>query len=44
MQGELPARAMHLVKEWAATHRVELMQDWRLCRENATPAKIEPLV
>ena len=24
-------------------HREELLEDWRLCRENAVPAKIEPL-
>ena len=44
MHGELPARALHLVKEWAAVHRGELMEDWRLCRANASPVKIAPLV
>jgi len=24
-------------------HREELLEDWRLCREKALPAKIEPL-
>ena len=43
MNGELPARALHLVKEWALAHRQELIEDWRLCRANAMPAKIAPL-
>jgi len=24
-------------------HKEELLADWRLCRENALPARIEPL-
>jgi len=24
-------------------HKEELLEDWRLCRANAAPAKIEPL-
>lgn len=43
LEGELPARAFHLVREWAMMHREELLEDWRLCRENRAPAKIEPL-
>ena len=43
IQGELPRRALSLVQEWAMIHREELLEDWRLCRENASPAKIEPL-
>lgn len=43
IQGELPTRALNLVREWAMIHREELLEDWRLCRENAAPAKIEPL-
>ena len=43
MQGQLPHRALNLVLEWAMMHREELLEDWRLCRENALPAKIEPL-
>jgi hypothetical protein len=42
-KGELPSRALNLVQEWAMIHREELLEDWRLCRENALPAKIEPL-
>lgn len=43
IEGELPTRAFHLVREWAMMHREELMEDWRLCRENRVPARIEPL-
>jgi hypothetical protein len=43
VQGELPRRALNLVQEWATIHREELLQDWRFCRENRAPAKIEPL-
>jgi Domain of unknown function (DUF4160) len=43
IQGQLPRRALNLVQEWAMIHREELLEDWRLCRENASPAKIEPL-
>ncbi len=42
-QGQLPHRALSLVQEWAIIPREELLEDWRLCRENALPAKIEPL-
>jgi hypothetical protein len=27
----------------AIMHREELLEDWRFCRQNAVPAKIEPL-
>jgi len=43
LEGQLPSRALKLVQEWAMIHREELLEDWRLCRERAVPAKIEPL-
>jgi hypothetical protein len=43
IRGELPARAMALVLEWAEVHRDELRKDWDLCAQNQTPAKISPL-
>ncbi len=43
IQGQLPRRGLSLVKEWAMIHKEELLEDWRLCRENTPPAKIEPL-
>jgi len=43
IEGQLPRRALNLVHEWAIIHKGELLEDWRLCRDNAAPAKIEPL-
>lgn len=43
VRGDLPARAMALVLEWAQQHRSELMEDWELCVQNQTPMKIRPL-
>jgi hypothetical protein len=38
-----PGRLDPLVQEWAMMHREELELNWRLCRENARPANIDPL-
>lgn len=43
IEGELPSRALKLVQEWAIIHLEDLEQNWRLCRDNAPPAKIDPL-
>ncbi|MGH9606263.1 MAG: DUF4160 domain-containing protein [Terracidiphilus sp.] len=43
LRGELSARAMALVLEWAQQHRIELMEDWELCVQNQTPRTIHPL-
>jgi len=43
LEGALPGRALNLVQEWAMMHKEELLEDWRLCRQNAPPARIEPL-
>ena len=43
IDGELPKRALNLVREWAMIHREELIENWASCREKAAPAKIEPL-
>ena len=42
-EGQLPSRALILVREWAMIHREELREDRQLCRANAVPEKIEPL-
>jgi hypothetical protein len=42
-RGYLPRRALALVLEWAADHRAELMEDWKLCSQMQTPKPIEPL-
>ncbi len=36
-------RAVVLVLEWASEHRSELLEDWKLCKENQTLKKISPL-
>jgi Domain of unknown function (DUF4160) len=43
LQGQLPIRALNLVQEWAMIHREELLEDWRLCRDNEQPNKVQPL-
>ena len=43
IEGKLPRRALALVLEWAAEHRTELMEDWKLCRANQLPNPIKPL-
>ncbi|MBP9776206.1 MAG: DUF4160 domain-containing protein [Gammaproteobacteria bacterium] len=43
VRGSMPRRALALVLEWAFQHRVELMEDWKLCEENQSPKKISPL-
>jgi Domain of unknown function (DUF4160) len=43
LKGSLPRRANALVLEWAALHRDELLEDWRLCEARQMPKKIAPL-
>lgn len=42
-RGNLPARALSLVREWAVLHQHELRDDWRRARGGLTPAPIAPL-
>jgi hypothetical protein len=30
----MPKRALALVLEWASEHRMELLEDWKLCEQN----------
>jgi hypothetical protein len=41
--GNLPARAMGLVTEWATIHKDELLKDWEKVKNLEIPDKIEPL-
>lgn len=41
--GELPARALALVLEWAALHRGELRSNWDKARAGVPLDAIEPL-
>jgi hypothetical protein len=43
IEGGLPRRAFTLVLEWAQAHRLELMEDWELCRQRPPPKAIAPL-
>ena len=43
IRGSLPRRALALVLEWAALHRNELTEDWKLCETRQSPHKISPL-
>ncbi len=43
LKGFLPRRALALVLEWANEHRVELMENWELCRAKQLPKTITPL-
>ena len=43
LYGELPRRALGLVRQWAVLHRTELLENWELCRQETQPRRIEPL-
>jgi hypothetical protein len=43
IRGFMPRRALALVLEWASEHRIELLEDWKLCELNQSPEKISPL-
>ncbi len=43
LTGTLPRTAERLVREWAALHRDELMEDWKLCEMRARLLFIPPL-
>lgn len=43
LDGELPARAERMVREWALLHRDELEQNWRLCERRLPLEPVEPL-
>ena len=41
--GSMPKRALALVLEWASEYREELFEDWKLCEQKQSLAKIPPL-
>jgi hypothetical protein len=43
LSGSLPPRPLGLVMEWAARHRAELRDDWRLARQQEPLLPIPPL-
>lgn len=44
IEGDLPSRALSLVKEWTQLHREELYKAWEAARNAEPIAKIDPLV
>lgn len=43
IKGKLPSKVSSLVKEWTELHRQELMENWRLARNDKELQPIEPL-
>lgn len=43
IDGEMPARAMRLVREWVALHEGELEENWRRCERRVPLQPVEPL-
>ena len=43
LHGDLPSRAMRLVKRWASLHRGELHRDWNLAEQGEVLESIAPL-
>ncbi len=41
--GDLPVRALRLIREWAELHPDELRADWELAQARKELAKIDPL-
>jgi hypothetical protein len=44
LEGNLPARILGLVIEWAELHKEELMRDWDMVKDTGKYFKIDPLV
>lgn len=43
LQGQLPRRALSLVREWRSMHEQELMEDWRRARDHEPLRPVPPL-
>jgi hypothetical protein len=43
VRGQIPRRALALVLEWAAIHRVELQANWRRAQRGEPLRRIKPL-
>ncbi|HTD07644.1 MAG TPA: DUF4160 domain-containing protein [Solirubrobacteraceae bacterium] len=41
--GELPSRALKLVREWAELHPAELEANWSRAKDGGNPEPIDPL-
>ncbi len=43
LAGELPVRALRLIREWAGLHQAELQVNWNLAQARRPLASIDPL-
>jgi len=43
VHGDFPPRALRLVLDWAALHKQELLDDWRLARQGEPLKGVAPL-
>jgi hypothetical protein len=43
LSGQLPARALRLIREWTGLHRAELQANWERAQARTPVARIEPL-
>jgi len=43
LRGSLPPRVLGLVVEWARLHQADLLEDWRLARDQEPLNKLAPL-
>lgn len=43
ISGQLPRRALALVREWHGLHKSELLENWELARQHQPLKRISPL-
>ena len=43
LRGDLPPRALRLVKQWASMHREDLLRDWNLAEQGEVLESIDAL-
>jgi hypothetical protein len=43
LEGDLPRRALRLVREWAELHQGELLENWQRARARQPLERIDPL-
>lgn len=43
LAGRLPRHALGMTREWTASHRAELLDDWELCLQHKQPQSIQSL-
>jgi len=44
LDGQIPAKALSLVREWTELHRAELQENWALARARQPLRAVPPLV